>query len=122
MLKDLKTNCELIWRNNPRIFGAGAGLLLTGVFLAVLAAMNISFAGRQLIFRFVGFGESYYFNKGYYNFVYVGLGLAIGILHNLIIIKMYKKGQKSAVCIFLAMSYIILALAVITMLRVVEVR
>ncbi|MCL2085734.1 hypothetical protein FWH09_02250 [Candidatus Saccharibacteria bacterium] len=122
MLKDLRANLELIWRNNPRILTAMTILLMAGVSLAVLSFFNLSFEGRRLIFRFVGFGENYYFNVGYYNIVYAGLGLTIGILHNIIITKMYKKGQKAAICIFLGMSFAILILAAITMLRVLGVR
>jgi hypothetical protein len=122
MLKDLRANLELIWRNNPRILTAMAILLMAGISLAVLAIFNLSFEGRQLISRFVGFGENYYFNVGYYTLVYAVFGLMVGILHNIIITKMYKKGQKAAICIFLGMSFVVLILAAITMLRVVGVR
>jgi hypothetical protein len=122
MIKDLKQTLELIWRNNPRILWAMIGLAVAGLLLAVLACFNLSFNGKHLIFRFVGFGESYYFNQGYYNLTYAALGVIIAALHNLIIIKLYRKGKKSAICIFLAMSFAILLMAGITMLRVLEVR
>lgn len=78
-------------------------LFLSAGVLCVLTVMNLRVGSTMVK---IGYSDlaGYEDGKWYYMFVFAALGGVLGVMHNLITVRIYEKKGASAAMLFLAMS------------------
>jgi|GEM_PF-2553742 len=118
-MKEILTSFKDLASNNRKLLVAMIFLFVASVVFVVIAIINIQPSNIQIPVRQTGhLGDGFYFAHWYYLYTFPFLGIVFGVLHNILAAKIYGKKGAQIAAIFVAVTFVLLLVTVITMARI----
>jgi hypothetical protein len=117
-MKDIITGIKEIAKNDHKVLIGIILVLLSSSVFIVMSLTNVKPSNLQVVFRYASLGENYYNSAWYYLYTFPFLGVVLGLLHNLLTVKVYTKKGSTVALWFVGSGIILLLLTVITMSKI----
>lgn len=111
-MKSIVEGFRAIYRNDRRVIVMMGVLMLVSIGLIIFSISSLK-PGSVVVK--VGYSDisAYRDGKWYYMWVFAGLGAILGVVHNLIAVKIYEKKGGSAAMLFLTVSVALVIFTII---------
>jgi len=118
-MKDIIASIKTIINSDHRVLVAMVALLLSAIAIVSISLANVHVSNLPIWSRYTSLGANYYDDQWQYLFVFVAEGIILGIIHNLIALKIYSKKGKQLTIMFICTSIFIALISAITLLRII---
>ena len=116
-MREIIDTFKTIYRNDRGVVVWMIILLLFSVLLVVMSLFGLNPSSSMVGVGYTDLG-GYRDGRWYYVLAFSGLGLVIGLLHNMIAVKLYKKRGSSMATLFIIISIAVVLLAVAMLMNV----
>jgi hypothetical protein len=119
-MKNLVTVVGKIYREDRGVLVMMILVFLVGMGLVLLPVIDLAPSNPKTWVRYVDVGQDMGYEEGdwWYILGFAVLGLVIGVLHNLIAVRLYQKRGRDMAMLFLGVSVGIAVLAILYLLKI----
>jgi len=111
MKKDIINSIKLVLSDRLMAL-AIIGLIIVCIAYCIYVGVSLRPSDLQVAVHYTAFGgTSFYRDKWYYFFSFIGFGVLIALMHPILAVKLYAQGRRQMALLFIALSLLLLAIA-----------